>query len=268
MTVDLHVELDEAGVTVEVEVAAVEQVLLNLVTNARDAVGSTGTVTLWVDTVEQRGVQVARLAMTDDGVGMSGEVRERALEPFFTTKEVGRGTGLGLAIVQDVATRAGGSVRITSRPDEGTTVEVFIPLSDRRPDPTTRELETLVDPGDGTILVVDDEPTILKTIQAALEAEGYSVQTARNGGHAIAVWRRMEVKPDLLLTDVAMPEMDGVELARHLQKRQPGLKVLLMSGYGDRVLARHGESPEDVALLNKPFRLATVLRRVAQSLAE
>lgn len=266
--VKFEVALKETGLTIEVHPSALEQVLLNLVTNARDAVSSEGRVTIWADSVESRRGRSVRIAVSDDGLGMTTEVAERALEPFYTTKEVGKGTGLGLAIVQDVATRAGGSVRLTSAPDEGTTVEVLFPMSDRSVEPKTIELDPVIEAAGARILVVDDEPTIRNTITAALEAEGYVVETARNGGHALAVWRKMQIKPALLLTDVAMPELDGVELARLLQKKQPGLKVLLMSGYGDRVLARYGESPDAVGLLDKPFRLAKVLRRVAESLAE
>ncbi len=266
--VKFEVALKETGLTIEVHPSALEQVLLNLVTNARDAVSNDGTVTIWADSVDLRRGRWVRVAVSDDGMGMTPEISERALEPFFTTKEVGKGTGLGLAIVQDVVARAGGSVRITSAPNEGTTVEVLFPMSDRSVEPKTIEIEPVVEAAGARILVVDDEPTIRNTIQAALEAEGYIVETARNGGHALAVWRKMQTKPSLLLTDVAMPELDGVELARLLQKKQPGLRVLLMSGYGDRVLARYGESPDAVGLLDKPFRLATVLRRVAESLAD
>jgi len=266
--VKFEVALRETGLTIEVHPSGLEQVLLNLVTNARDAVSGQGTVTIWADSIDVRGGRVVRVAVSDDGSGMTNQVRDRALEPFFTTKEVGKGTGLGLAIVQDVATRSGGSLRLNSAPDEGTTVEVLFPMSDRSVEPKTLELEPIGEARGASILVVDDEPTIRNTITAALEAEGYVVENARNGGHALAVWRKMEVKPELLLTDVAMPELDGVELARLLQKKQPGLKVLLMSGYGDRVLARYGESPDAVGLLDKPFRLATVLRRVSELLSD
>ncbi len=266
-SVTFEVVVKEAGLTVEVHPSTLEQVLLNLVTNARDAVGHEGRVTIWCDSVDRRRGRAVRVAVSDDGMGMTADVKNRALEPFFTTKEVGKGTGLGLAIVHDAASRAGGTLRLTSAPDEGTTVEVLLPFCERSVEPVTVEFDSIPATGGGAvILVVDDEPTIRNTLQAALEAEGHKVETARNGGHALAVWRKMQVKPDLLLTDVAMPELDGVELARLLQKKQPGLKVLLMSGYGDRVLARYGEKPEAVGLLDKPFRLATVLHRVADAL--
>ncbi len=265
--VRLKVEVTEDHLPVEAHPSDIEQILLNLLTNARDAVGTGGNVKLIADSITNLTGPVCRLIVEDDGEGMDPDVLERCTEPFFTTKQIGKGTGLGLAIVYDVVNRAGGSLEIASTPGQGTRIEVSFPRTALSESPSTIDREPVPTATGGRILLVDDEPTIRTTLQAALEAAGYDVETARNGGHALAIWRKMEPKPDLLLTDVAMPELDGIELSRLMTARQPGLKVLLMSGYGDRVLAAHGQAPEEVGLLDKPFRLATVLRRVAEKLA-
>jgi CheY-like chemotaxis protein len=203
------------------------------------------------------------ISVADSGEGMTEEVRSKAVEPFFTTKEMGKGSGLGLSMVHGVATQSGGGLRIDSRVGRGTTVNVYLPRS-RRPSSTARERDTsLVTVHKGaTILVVDDDPGVREVAVSSLESFGYRLLAAENGLAALDILKGTE-RVDLLLVDMAMPGMNGVEVIRRARERHPGLRALLVSGYAD--IAAFSPAEGDL-VLQKPYRLAQLADSVAEAL--
>ncbi|MFH0943824.1 MAG: response regulator [Planctomycetota bacterium] len=276
---DIHMILDPAGVPllVKVDPAQLEQVILNVAANARDAMPDGGTLTLRTgmrDGISRKGRgrstgRFASLEFEDTGSGMSREVLDRAFEPFFTTKEMGRGTGLGLASVYGIIKQSGGDVEILSRVGCGTTVRILLPESSESavragtgaPPPAPPV------PGGETILLVEDDVAAGRLLRRVLEREGYRVILARNGKDALALREESAERLDMLLTDVIMPVLSGPELVSIMREHQPGLPALFMSGYTDDVLARHGFSAADVDLVRKPFSPRELVRRVGEFLA-
>ena len=241
----------------------VEQVVLNLVVNAQDAMPKGGTLTIESADVEldehyaamHIGVTPGRyvvLTVTDSGVGMTADVMAHLFEPFFTTKEVGKGTGLGLATVHGIVTRGGGSVNVYSEVGQGTSIKVYFPQStDEEPLEMTVKRGPLPF-GDETILVVEDAEGLRELTKRLLERLGYTVIVAANGDEAI---RRFDDNSSirLILTDVVMPGLSGPDLVKELIKRRPGLKVVYMSGYTDDAIVEHGMLLPGIAFMHKPF---------------
>jgi PAS domain S-box-containing protein len=243
-----------------------EVVILNLAINARDAMPSGGRVTLATRNIRaselDRAIGLAPgdyvcIAVSDTGTGMSEEVLARACEPFYTTKDIGRGSGLGLSQVYGMAQQSGGGLRIKSTLGRGTTVEVYLPRSHLASEATERQswerwpsLATR-----GTILVVDDQDDVREVAVAQLEALGFRVTQATSGKAALELLAKGGI--DLLMADYAMPGMSGLELARAARKRQPGMPVLLMSGYVET--ARIDRQVEGARLVKKPYRLAELV---------
>ncbi len=271
----------DAG-TVRVDRNQLEQVLVNLALNARDALGeSGGAIRIASATVDLRQPRVrepeavpagrwATIAVSDEGVGMADEVRAHVFEPFFTTKERGRGTGLGLATVYGIVKQAKGFVTVESEPGRGSTFTVYLPVAsqaavvDDDPAPT-RALPA----GTGLVLLAEDQQQVRSLIARRLRSAGYEVVEARHGREALQAFERLDGEVDLVLTDVVMPEMDGRALAAELRARAPNLPVLYMSGYtgGDRDQdARSGSAIPEVDLLLKPFDAEELLARVAERL--
>ena len=284
----LETVLDDDLGWVRVDAAQMEQVLVNLALNARDAMPDGGTLTVATRNVEiapDEADSIAGLAagqhielkVIDTGVGMDDETRRHMFEPFFTTKEVGKGSGLGLATVYGVVRQSHGSTTVTSVPGRGTTVTVLLPRVDA-PDAAeaaraaglrsgaafaSSAPESIVTSSEkGTILVVEDEERIRDLLIAVLQDNGYSVMVANNGAEALEVVAGNGTTIDLLLTDVVMPKMGGPELADELEARNPGLKVVFMSGYSEEIVGTRLASEHRV-LLEKPFSLAVLLERVA-----
>jgi len=252
-----------------------EQVLMNLVLNARDAMPRGGRVivsigegVLTAQEAATRGVRagrVVRVDVADDGEGMSRETAERAFDPFFTTKPKGRGTGLGLATVYGIVTGAGGHIEIESHIQEGTTITMHLPLADPER-PATEAAPTPLDDSNGkTVMVVEDEDAIRTLTRRILTRQGYDVVEADNPEHAISLCET--TKPDLLLTDVVMPGMSGKDLSKHLRELHPDLRVLFMSGYTDNVMDRYGLDTSGDSLLQKPFNGRELLTAVQEALA-
>jgi PAS domain S-box-containing protein len=261
----------------------IEQVIVNLVVNARDAMPKGGRVTIETRNVEldesyaedHPGVTPGRyvmLAVTDTGVGMDEETRARIFEPFFTTKVRGKGTGLGLATVYGIVQQTGGHIWPYSEPGKGTTMRVYLPRVDEPADPLERPGEAPLEllRGSETILLVEDEAPVRSVTRQLLERNGYTVLEAADGPAALALVDRGSGggHVDLLLTDVIMPGMSGRELAGELQARRPDLRVLYMSGYTDDAVVRHGMLEPGLAYLEKPFRPATLLRKVREVLQQ
>jgi two-component system, cell cycle sensor histidine kinase and response regulator CckA len=238
-----------------------EQVLVNLAVNARDAMPEGGTLSIAVAGVES-GV---RITVADDGTGMPPEVRERAFEPFFTTKEEGEGTGLGLASVHGAVTNAGGTVDIASEVGGGTVVSIFLPAATGDvvaiEEPTERRERAR---GAASVLVVEDQDPVRRQACRILEDSSYSVRQAASADEALERWEPV----DVLVTDVVMPGMSGQQLAEHARERAPDLRVVFMSGHTDDVLVHDGVRDGDIAFVQKPFTRDSLLRAVEEALAQ
>jgi CheY-like chemotaxis protein len=248
---------------VELDRTQLEQVLMNLSLNARDAMPSGGRLTISCGPGPDGST---RLAVSDTGQGMSSEVRARLFEPFFTTKEPGRGTGLGLATVHAIVTAARGRIEVTSAPGLGTTVELFFPRPEGVQRQEPRSLATPVPQPvrGGKLMVVDDDSLVRVLLARALKREGFAVLEASSAVEALA---QLTDDVALVLTDVVMPEMSGTALAQSLRATRPGLPVLFFSGGLDvppDVTAAGGRSD----FLPKPFSTHELLRRVRALLAE
>ncbi len=261
----------------KIDLGQMEQVLVNLAVNARDAMPSGGDLTIgtekccltekniagFTDVGEAIAGDYILISVSDTGVGMDAETVSRIFEPFFTTKQVGRGTGLGLSTVYGIVKQHDGYIDVRSEPGEGTTFSVYIP--------ETRETEELkqgrgslsiLPHGKETILLVEDEDTVRRTSSKMLSRLGYTVVEASNGPDAIAIIKGRSTRFDLLLTDIIMPEMDGAELVRTVRKLDPDIKVIFSSGYPESHLLQHGLDLTGIVLLRKPFSRNDLARNV------
>ncbi len=262
---------------VRADPAQVEQAIVNLLSNARDAMPAGGVLaieTAEVDLAEGASTgylqahagRYVRLTIRDTGVGMGPEVREHLFEPFFTTKPVGKGTGLGLPAVYGIVEECGGCIDVTSEPGRGTTFTIYLPRLERAarevgsPDlpPTVR--------GSETILVVEDEDAVRAPLVQALKALGYAVLEARDGEEALRLCRESTGAVDLVLTDVVMPRLNGRELAAQLGREHRGLRVAYMSGHPEDTVDALGALDEDAPLIRKPFTTNAIARAVRRAL--
>jgi signal transduction histidine kinase/ActR/RegA family two-component response regulator len=257
-----------------------EQVILNLAVNARDAMPGGGALTIETANADfDEGEAMARvgvragayvmLTVSDTGAGMTPEVKARMFEPFFTTKEAGRGTGLGLSMVHGIVSQSGGHIEVYSEPGHGTTVKIYLPRAAgvAAGSPAKPEHDGPLE-GDETVLVVEDEAAIRRMVATALRLYGYQVVEAADAREAIELCERDEVSVELLVTDVIMPGMDGVELVSRLLGTRPDLRVLFISGYTDRALGHQGLRPGGTAFLEKPFTPEKLARKVRETLDE
>jgi PAS domain S-box-containing protein len=247
-------------VPVLIDPAQLEQVLVNLAVNARDAMPDGGTLSIAVAPVDG-GV---RITVADDGLGMPPDVRERAFEPFFTTKEEGHGTGLGLASVHGAVTEAGGTVDISSEIGRGTVVTIFLPAAAH--DPARADEPPAAPPrapASASVMVVEDQDPVRRQACRILDDHGYAVRDAASGNEALERWEPV----DVLVTDVVMPGMSGQQLAERARERSPDLRVVFMSGHTDDMLVHDGARHGDIAFVQKPFTRASLLRAVEEALA-
>ena len=265
--IELAIVPAAAASTVEVDVHQLEQVLLNLVVNARDAIADTGTVTIETGNAT-RGHPVKRdylvISVTDDGEGIPSSVRDRIFEPFFTTKAVGKGTGLGLATVLGIVEQSGGLIELDSTVGVGTTFRILLPLVNASPSQSGGDAAPEDLRGTETILLVEDESAVRAIARRVLVQLGYTVLEARHGADGVRVAEAHSGPLHLLIADVVMPEMGGRELSRILRKRQPGLPILYVSGYTDDELLRRGILESGAELLRKPFQPVELARAVKQ----
>jgi signal transduction histidine kinase/CheY-like chemotaxis protein/HAMP domain-containing protein len=258
-----------------------EQVLMNLVVNARDAMPEGGSLELRTGEVEidaeyvrlrptMRPGRYVMIAVTDTGVGMPIEVQQHAFEPFFTTKAKGSGTGLGLATVYGIARQGGGDVTIYSEVGRGTTVKVFLPARSEGVLPSTDGFHAAPVnlAGNETILLIEDEPSLRDMVRRALTATGYTVIAAADGAEGIRLSEQRSEPVDLVLTDMILPGMSGRELSAEFRRRLPGLPIIIMSGYTGETYPALEALPEGVGYLEKPFSLADLRNRVRESLDE
>ncbi|MGH7267151.1 MAG: PAS domain S-box protein [Candidatus Rokuibacteriota bacterium] len=275
-----HIELEtriDPGGWIRANPGQMEQVVLNLALNARDAMPDSGRLRIETSEVDldesavksRGGTRAGRyvlLSVRDTGCGMPPETQAHLFEPFFTTKEPGQGTGLGLAIVYGVVTQAGGFIGVDSRPGRGTTFRIYFPCVE----PNALAAGDVsawgrAPAGSETILLVEDEADVRDLAREVLERQGYSVLEARHAREALRVSARYGEPIHLLLTDVVMPNGNGCALAAHLVSQRPGLRVLFMSGYTDDAIARHGLTGS-ARLVHKPFRSESLLREVRDML--
>ncbi len=271
----LVVKVTDSRTTIFADSGTIEQVVVNLAINARDAMHQRGVLLITTAAVDIDGPgmyavggaevppgQYVRLCVTDIGTGMSPELVERIFEPFFTTKPVGQGTGLGLATVYGIVTRAQGFVRIESKVGEGTTFTVLFPHRATEAAHTPIAVTSNTVTGTETVLIVEDEESIRDVAMRMLQRHGYHVLTAGTGLHALEIARRHAGTIDMLVTDMVMPVMNGLETAAAIRGVRPDIKVLFMSGYPGPILADRSTPNVEIDLIAKPFTEATLMSRM------
>jgi len=256
----------------------VDQILANLCVNARDAIAGTGHVTIQTDSVSFDEAYCAQhagfvpgefvmLAVSDDGCGMDKEILDRLFEPFFTTKEIGKGTGLGLSTVYGIVKQNNGFINVYSEPRQGTTFKIYLPRHTAKAALMPKKEKASVSAeGSETILLVEDEPAILKMTKVMLERMGYAVIATKAPGEAIRLAQEHQGQIDLLITDVVMPEMNGRDLARNLMSIYPDIKHLFISGYTANIIAHRGMLDDSVNLIQKPFPMKELAAKIREVL--
>jgi len=276
--IELRILPHASGGWVKADQSQMEQILLNLAVNARDAMPKGGTLTIETATVDLDESYVRQhasirpgpyviLAVSDTGLGMDAETQAHCFEPFFTTKEQGRGTGLGLATVYGVVKQSGGWIWVYSEPGQGTTFKIYLPLVQEHSEPSKQvKGRGAVPRGTETILVAEDQDGIRELARDFLESCGYKVLVAKDGAEALELAGRHKGPIDLLLTDVVMPRVNGPELAQRLAVARPTMKTLYMSGYTERATAHHDVLASDAVSLEKPFSLHRLAGKVREAL--
>jgi signal transduction histidine kinase/ActR/RegA family two-component response regulator len=265
--VQLRVVVEDDLPLVEADGSQIEQVWMNLVANARDAMPDGGRVSIEVRRSRRDGRPGVDVAVSDTGGGMTPDLIANVFEPFFTTKARGEGTGLGLSIVRGIVEQHGGEVDVESTLGEGTTFIVSLPATTRVPARTSPARERVSgELAHARVLVVDDDEGVLTFVADVLRDEGYQVVTASSASALEAVLSSLGAPPDLLVTDVVLPDTDGTRVAARVSARFPGVRCVYMTGHADDVLAPHGLLRESVELLHKPFTPEQLIRKATKAL--
>jgi signal transduction histidine kinase/CheY-like chemotaxis protein len=284
--VELETALDQELASIQADSGQIQQVIMNLCVNARDAMPEGGRLVVATsnETVDESAAleepelspgDYVCLTVTDSGIGMTDEVRARIFDPFFTTKERGSGTGLGLSTVYGIAAQAGGHVSVRSQVGEGTVFRVYLPVvtaSAREPvrgdgsSPLDGQASPLSGMGE-TVLVAEDEPGVREVVRRLLDRNGYEVLEAASGKEALSIMATTGRRIDVLLTDVVMPGLSGKELATLVKKASSDVKVVFMSGYTNDIIAKQGVLHADEILVQKPFSEDELLTKLREALA-
>ena len=272
----LETNLDANLGRVKTDQTQIEQILMNLAVNARDAMPDGGTLTVETQNAERDGTSAqnryrvqpgpyVRLKVTDNGIGMDAATSDRVFEPFFTTKEKGKGTGLGLSTVYGIVKQSGGYIEIDSVPGAGTTFTIYLPRTDEKPTFESAESGNFRT-GHETILIVEDEPSLRTLSRNTLQACGYTVLEAKDGEEALTISRAHHGGIDVLLTDVVMPGMGGKALAQKVSSERPATKVVYMSGYPGGKFGDNWPAEAGVLLLTKPFTRRDLCQKIGEAL--
>jgi two-component system cell cycle sensor histidine kinase/response regulator CckA len=277
-TIEITWRPGPGGANVKMDPSQMDQILANLCVNARDAMAGNGTITIetHVTTLDEAGCaghlryvpgEYVLLAVSDDGHGMDKEILDNMFEPFFTTKETGKGAGLGLATVYGIIKQNSGFIDVRSEPGRGTTFKIYLPRQMAGVEQTlTKRPAPPVVRGSETILLVEDEPALLKMTSLVLKNSGFRVLPASSPAEAIRVADEHAGEIHLLLTDVIMPGMNGVDLAKELNSLYPEIKQLFMSGYTGDAMAHHGMLDENINFIQKPFSLQDLAAKTREVL--
>jgi PAS domain S-box-containing protein len=275
--IELRTVLDHELGRIKADPGQIEQIIMNLAVNARDAMPQGGKLTIETknavldENYARNHIAVipgpyVMLAVSDTGVGMDESTKARIFEPFFTTKEAGKGTGLGLSTVYGIVKQSGGNIWTYSEPGQGTSFKLYLPRVVEMPQQRTTAERKEFTKGSGTVLLSEDEEMVRRLARQLLEMFGYRVLEAQNGTAALLICEQHPESIDLLLTDVVMPEMSGCELAERVAQLRPDMKVLYMSGYTDNAIVHHGVLDEGAKFIQKPFAAADLIRKVREVL--
>jgi len=277
--IELIANLSDQIGRVKTDPAQLEQVIMNLAVNGRDAMPRGGKLILETSNAsldlqyaaahaEVAPGSYVLIAVTDTGCGMDKETLKHIFEPFFTTKEAGKGTGLGLATVYGIVKQSRGHISVYSEPGIGTTFKVYLPSLDKSVPLARPNTSEVAQRGQGTILLVEDEPPLRALAAESLKKLGYTVLQAPNGQQALELADSHPGQIDLLLTDIVMPRLGGPELAQKLKEKRSNLAVIFMSGYTETAALENAQIGSDSILLNKPFSTETLANRIAEMLAK
>jgi len=276
--IGLHVVMGENLWAIKIDPSQIEQILINLAVNARDAMPDGGQLTIeTVNTVLddascEKNIdcipgQYVRLSFSDNGVGMDKETLPHIFEPFFTTKDVGKGTGLGLATVYGIVKQNSGFVNVYSEPAHGTTFSIYLPRTTEEQDIKGEPEEELKITGTENILLVEDDAMVLQITRGILESLGYTVTSIEKPIDAIEYCRDPDACIDLVISDVVMPGISGKELRHKVLEIRPDINMIFMSGYTADVIAHHGVLEEGVQFIQKPFTIKSLAAKVREALA-
>jgi CheY-like chemotaxis protein len=276
--IELIANLSEEIGRVKADPAQLEQVIMNLAVNARDAMPKGGKLILETSNAhldlqyaaahtEVAPGSYVLIAVTDNGCGMDKETLKHIFEPFFTTKEAGKGTGLGLATVYGIVKQSRGHISVYSEPGIGTTFKVYLPSLDKSLPVARTTTSEVAQRGQGTILLVEDETPLRALAAESLKKLGYTVLQASNGQQALELADLHQGPIDLLLTDIVMPRLGGPELAQKLKEKRANFAVIFMSGYTETAALENAQIGSEATLLNKPFSTETLANRIAEMLA-
>jgi PAS domain S-box-containing protein len=275
--IEFRVKTADHALIVKSDKSQIEQVLLNLATNARDAMPNGGalTITTEEDAIDEKFIRMYRygkvgryviITVTDTGEGMDKTTQEHIFEPFFTTKEVGKGTGLGLSMVYGTIKQHDGFINVYSEPGKGTTFSIYLPLTEATAQQNEDKRTTDISLGTETLLLVEDDDAVRTVIRTMIEGFGYKVIEAIDGHQAVAVFRENGDRVQLVVSDMIMPRMSGKEVYRELQKVKPGIKILYMSGYTADILEQQGVENEKINFISKPFGPDALSRKIREVL--
>jgi two-component system cell cycle sensor histidine kinase/response regulator CckA len=267
--IEIVIQVPRIPCYVKADAGQMEQLILNLAINARDAMPNGGRLRISLSKMQRPKGRFAQLEFTDSGSGLDQSTRERIFEPYFSAKNPAKFGGLGLSTVYGIVTQSEGEIEVSSPPGAGSTFRIFLPLATTptaaRPD---RKPQARLPKGSETVLLVEDEEGVRNLVSAMLRSQGYQVYEAEHGWHALEVFAKFGAEIQLLLTDVIMPKMSGRELAERLKAKSPELKVVYMSGYTDDIVAREGVVFDNTILLHKPFTLEGLTRKLREALGD